>query len=847
MYGFDCRINISKEVMTGFFKAFFAGELKILSSEEATRFIKCESFSRWNSYILNNLIKIISNEFSDLKVLSSTFFKNMVLLIKKKKKIFKDLGFLLKYTDLWEEKPEKISKANINDIFYNKNTKIYEKLKSSKIIKFKGVEYNSLEENEIFKIFLRECEIIQLSDKDKWVVSKKDFFFLKKYTNIKKIIICDEEIDLSKINNTNFKNFCEYIKQNTNFISKPNKKEYKIVKNIVESIFEKKGQGYFNTCNIKKIIWQIIEDKKRFKKIKKIKSIGFLRFKTSYFYEKIFSYFNFKKLVLSETIVSCFNEKILLERGYIYSVEEVHIINSAFTRTSDLSFLTIFRNLKKLKFTACRLPSLETNCENEIDFRFKLQVLSKIETLVLKKCLLSGKILIEYLNGCQSLKKLICCENPNIGWLDKSNIKIGRFVETLEVLVMRKCNIHTNPLNHIISKFLKLRKLDFSYNNGLGSFSGKFFCVGESRKTLKSLKISNSDFNGLYLSTILSNLEVLEYLSISGNNYILNNEFFRTCNFKYSKYTLKKLNIHSCGIDEGTFMRLLYNFNNLKNVNASFNTFYFKERRLSIGSSSKTLEKLILKNCDLSYHHLLNIFEECEKLKHLNLAGNKYLGYKIGEGFSFKKSKNTLESLNISACSINCYSLSYLIKSCQNLKKLNISSNVEIYGPSLRNLEFGASKTTLKHLNVKFCLFEKNTLSQLVNKFDNLEKIIANNNFDITDTVTSENFNYGNSKDTIKHLDIGSNHLSSDDLLFFSNELKNLKILKVYDNYISSDAILEAIKQVNVIKNLKKMVIHSIKLEEKSIKRIKRHFKGILCFRIPRNFNSDHPQDLISS
>ncbi|CAD5126915.1 DgyrCDS14930 [Dimorphilus gyrociliatus] len=288
-----------------------------------------------------------------------------------------------------------------------------------------------------------------------------------------------------------------------------------------------------------------------------------------------------------------------------------------------------------------------------------------IKEINLKNCYLTekqGKWLGDTLKKCTSLESLNLSYN-RLGEEAFETICDGLKSSSSKLSEMKliSCFLSkrdANSLSKILKQCTSLETIDFSENEELGNEFEKIF--ENCSKKLKSLKLSNCKLNQIDAHSLQELIEVCPFLEVIdlSNNKEMGDGFRSICQQWSNGNSLKEINLSHCNL-------------------------------------SKTQAELFGK-----------ALEKCEKIKTLDLSGNKNIKEAFYEIFRSLKCKK-LKDINISVCGIAIDTAFYFREALEHhssIENINVSSNQDV------DLIFQAlisSSKVLKKINIAHCNLTK--------------------------------------------------------------------------------------------------------------------------------------------
>lgn len=348
--------------------------------------------------------------------------------------------------------------------------------------------------------------------------------------------------------------------------------------------------------------------------------------------------------------------------------------------------------------------------------------------------------------------------------------ELGSIKMSLKTLKISNCNIHNDyDFFYSLTDCEILEDLDICFN--CFCHFPKSFHFGSSRKTLKYLKMNNCSMCEVNALEAVTNLEVIENLIISYNTFTRIPNGFK---FGISRNSIKTILMANCKIRNAQVLHAISECKVLEVLNLSNNNFSKGFGKFDLGSAKFSLRSIYMSNCRIRSPVLLKAITDCIKLLKLDLSHNNFSG--LPHNFTFGQSRFTLEELNMFDCYLGGPKILYAITNCDRLVKLCLSKND--FSQLSENLEvgfsFGASKNSLKILEMDFCKMKDPKLLNAITSCEVLKTLSIGNNL-----FSFHNYNYslGKSKRTLKYLKIRSMIFSKAEDLCLFLDLPNLEML----------------------------------------------------------------------
>jgi len=295
-------------------------------------------------------------------------------------------------------------------------------------------------------------------------------------------------------------------------------------------------------------------------------------------------------------------------------------------------------------------------------------------------------------NRVHEFEENISFESLNIDSICFNNLKYGRKINKFSNIYIQTGILKT--LKNVKEVHIRATKISQSTLNELSTLP-----------KLEKIELSESGFDENLDFSVLSNSKKLTDLELStySDENPINDSIKTLCQIK----TLKNLNLDSLGT--ATIPKCIGNLKNLESLNLNYN---YLTNLPSEMSKLKKLKELYLNENQLS--SIPSFLVKLSNLEILSLSYNKIT--KIPD--SLGKLKN-LEALYLSDNNIND-TLPESLNNLQNLKIIDIDSNINIKGKTLTNPKLEICHYTLSNKIVdEICLDEN---SKCIPKDENLPK-----------------------------------------------------------------------------------------------------------------------------
>lgn len=329
-------------------------------------------------------------------------------------------------------------------------------------------------------------------------------------------------------------------------------------------------------------------------------------------------------------------------------------------------------------------------------------------------CYISSPKFLREIFDCPCLAK-VDLSKSNFG-MSFYGFTVGSSTKSLQWLDISESHISNRFVMKLLDKFEKIEYLDLS-NNDLNEYTGhnnaqncsSFKPINAFQKklskSLRTVKISNCQLQiNFALFYSFQSCENLEYLDVSKNNLKLYLSVFKddAC----CRSTLKYLNISNCSFRDMNFFEfftdmnaletLIFDGNDITYLNISYSKYTFEV------TNNTSLKTISMCNCGQIKESVFRAIAQCKTLETLNCSGND-LRYFDLDNFDFGLARFSLRTIKMVECQINSKILLNAITDCTNLRELDLSCTT--LSTTSHDLKFGASKDTLKILNLSYCSF----------------------------------------------------------------------------------------------------------------------------------------------
>jgi len=411
-------------------------------------------------------------------------------------------------------------------------------------------------------------------------------------------------------------------------------------------------------------------------------------------------------------------------------------------RNSNISFET-FTTLWRLpylsKLDISGNESLSTCTAND-----KLGSLTvKLKELNVSGCGLGGNWLDDILK-CTNLNLLNVSKNPKL-FENKLPSATYSFMKGLDTLNVSSCSLDNAWLREI-PECTKLVDLDISYNAGIGRNDENF----ENFVKLKSLTRLNACQCDLVANSLtkICKSGALDELNLNSNQFL----------WEYDK-------------DEVDFGACRQSIRVLK---LGFTDLTEDGLRALCGLPSKEGQKSSI---------LRSNEDDCfPKLAILDISCDHVLASLISQGdFSFGHLMKTLTELNVSGVNIKSNNAFRVLEKCENLIRLNLSGNTEIWKDTSSPLNFGQLKTRLQVLNVGSTRLPLTVLSKIF-EFDQLIELRMHANTVFSKDLNIKNFVLGGMKNTLQRIDVRGTRITIEVLQWIFDEFNLLEKVDAREN-----------------------------------------------------------------
>ncbi|CAD5126542.1 DgyrCDS14643 [Dimorphilus gyrociliatus] len=417
-----------------------------------------------------------------------------------------------------------------------------------------------------------------------------------------------------------------------------------------------------------------------------------------------------------------------------------------------------------------------------------------------------GKSLAELLKNCSHIKCIDLKGNKNLGKsFNFVSEGLASSSETLQKILLEMCNLNVEQglfLAKLFTKCFLIKGVNIAKNNNIRkSFTEIFEGLESSSKTLEYVNVGWCKLNeeqGKSLGKLLKKCSNLKNIDLSGNKIMGKsmNEIFQ--GLESSSKTLEYVNVGWCKLNEEqgkSLGKLLKVCSNLKNIDLSYITVLGKSMNeifQGLESSSKTLEYVNVECCKLNEEQgksLEKLLKTCSNLKKIDLSGNKVMGKSVNEIFEgLESSSNTLENINVGWCELNeeqGKSLGKLLKKCSNLKNIDLSYN-NAMSKSMNEIFEGleSSSNTLEYVNVQFCELNEEqgkSLGKLLKVCSTLKNIDLSGNKVMGKSMNEIFEGLESSSNTLENVNVGWCELNEEQGKSLGKLLKKCSNLKNID------------------------------------------------------------------
>lgn len=418
-----------------------------------------------------------------------------------------------------------------------------------------------------------------------------------------------------------------------------------------------------------------------------------------------------------------------------------------------------------------------------------------------------GTIPIKIAKMMTHVEKLNLSDNKN---LKLNEAWLSYFYNNLKELTLKCCNLIDENLK-AISKFKSLERLDLSR---LEKFDIKILEL--ILKNLKHLDVSYSGFSISELKYILDRADKLESLDFSGNDL---SGKINLANLLSENHSLTNLNLSSCKLGFEEIKNIIL-FSNLEVLDFSFHDLSYSENIVISKLKSAwmnfynlidnyvynfekeypkrpTLKKINLSKCYLNNPSFMKILFDIEGLEVLNLG-------KCDLDFDMKdilngKAKDTLKELYVPLCKIKLAETLEYITNFTQLERLDFYGNQTDFPDKF---SFGQSKNSLKYLDLSLANLNSSAFKS-ISECTCLE-ILDMQGVNLSKIITSKDMSIGNLKNTLKELNLSycqANHISFK-LFTDCPNLQNLDFrgndLSLFIEEYSLGRSKESLKEINL-------------------------------------------------
>ena len=351
-------------------------------------------------------------------------------------------------------------------------------------------------------------------------------------------------------------------------------------------------------------------------------------------------------------------------------------------------------------------------------------------------------------------------------------------------------------------RFIKLQKLllnNFQTNTSFGNFTGQIF--------LKELCIQSSKLDYTDVKCILSIISTnLHVQSVSLIHCII-------------PITELKVNVFNslCSL-RGLHHLALNEIGSLKEI---------EDRLVSVINNNRELKHLEVVASELTENIFINIFKNVKRLYYLNLSNNNLTAEIVAKvlpvvSYLLPSKIYKLEQ------KLETNQLKHIDVSCNPFSNIGINAFVQTISES----------PGLEYLDVSNCLLDSKGIGTIINAISKLTSLkcldLSSNDLTDDDEFNIENVIKNNKK--LEHLYLPNCMLTNTKLesIFYALQTINtLKILGIDSNIIGNQLVNHIAAVIQSNRNLKKISLSEIILEEKSFKTFKNGIRilyGLKCF-----------------
>jgi len=242
-----------------------------------------------------------------------------------------------------------------------------------------------------------------------------------------------------------------------------------------------------------------------------------------------------------------------------------------------------------------------------------------------------------------------------------------------------------------------------------------------------------------------------------------------------------------------------------------------------------------MSSCCLCGPRILHEITNCNKLVRLCLSKNNFsqLSENLEEGFSFGASKNSLKILEMEYCKMQDPKLLSAITSCEVLKTLSIGNNQ--FSFHNYNYSLGSSKRTLRYLKIRSMIFSK---AEDICLFLDLPKLeILDMSYSFLNMYEQDlNIDHiGCSRSTLRELNINGCKLVNPSSLLMFTSFPKLREISI--SYNCFKAFLQNFKLGDSRNTLNKIIAISCDLQDRYIVKALTDCINLKSLILDQNFN----------
>ncbi|XP_057309570.1 NACHT, LRR and PYD domains-containing protein 13-like [Hydractinia symbiolongicarpus] len=278
----------------------------------------------------------------------------------------------------------------------------------------------------------------------------------------------------------------------------------------------------------------------------------------------------------------------------------------------------------------------------------------------------------------------------------------------LEKITLNNCKLTDDHIKHLQSCIPCLKSLDLSNNNTMTPTSMKCIskCVTEAfnknTNKLEELALHNCLLTDDHITQLQSCIPCLKSLNLSNNNTMTptSMESIWECVTEAANRNtnkLEKLNLRNCELTDDHIKHLQSCIPCLKSLDLSHNNTMTPTSMESISecvteAANNKLEKLNLRYCELTDDHITQLQSCIPCLKSLDLSNNNTMTPTSMECISkcvteaFNKNTNKLEELNLRYCELTDDHIKHLQSCIPCLKSLDLTANNTMTPTSMESI-----------------------------------------------------------------------------------------------------------------------------------------------------------------